>query len=738
MFLLFRMSTGQRGQVLNLALIMTVLSLFVVVSLAALGSTAFRVQGKLQDLTHHYYAADASINAVIEDAKLGADLAPLPPNTYTTPSISFGELLPSVFIDVLETQTLASVKPISYGLGSNPTLVQGFNPQGGSLELSQDDNSYYSVTSTGDPSRVIYEVTSQVIEFPTVSFGEFRIIAQSSKSSTKSEIFVFNPNDPAHTDNGYNPLPDVTTILEAATTEQTISVFLSDADVSYLNSLSTKTLKVKIRAARTGGFRLDTDQILFVISGIVTTDERNVIGNPVIISGTLQSGSGNNLALDDTSYYIVSSVTPQPGQSLTAYEVTSDNFVFSTLDTVAIPLVVRSGADNTTLEMYVYNPTDPAHTDNGYSTTPDLTTVISLKNTDKTATLQVPQADITYLNTLSPVSMKVKVRAANSTNFQLELDLLVFIATSTSAPAQVVRQVTQQYIDPGIRNPYMAQIAAKEGYLLRIYNMHPGLMNVNWASHTPAFGTGKSTVLVFRGIVISSGAVVPPGRITSKPPSQGNDLVNATTSKPSESFARTGFVEVDRGLYTVVFFNESSSTLIAEPFAATGEKQDTWIYAPAYKDYLVDTRAESVGVRAVLRQIPGPTEPPVFPWATNNINWIENLVTIQSWEPYGVPPDELDDDEDGIQNKVDGTFSGSFVDESKAYSNNFTDQHLGGTTSGVITNRAGLTLQVKDSSDSSKGVLIKAFGSGGTATVAACSATWNFTSGTSATVTCVP
>jgi len=59
--------------------------------------------------------------------------------------------------------------------------------------------------------------------------------------------------------------------------------------------------------------------------------------------------------------------------------------------------------------------------------------------------------------------------------------------------------------------------------------------------------------------------------------------------------------------------------------------------AVVFKDYLVTAIAGKVGLQAVLRQIPGPTEPPSFPWSTTNINWIENLVLIQSWEPFGVP-----------------------------------------------------------------------------------------------------
>ena len=377
--------------------------------------------------------------------------------------------------------------------------------------------------------------------------------------------------------------------------------------------------------------RCETDRIRFSIAGLVTTDQRDVQGEPTLTTGTLGSGNGASMSKDDTSYYTTSS-----SASTVQFEVSSKNFVFTALDTVSVPLVVRSSKDGVTLELYVHNPTDPAHTSGGYDPTPDLATTIPVKNVDKALTLLVPAADITYLNTLSPISIKLKVRATFSSDFQLEVDQLVFITTST-APSEVVQQITQQYLDPGLKHPNFASVAAKEGYLLRLYEVHPGLLNVNWASHTADFQAAKTNILIFRGFVVESGVVVTPGKITAKPTSQSNELLLSVTSRPNEAFVRTGFLDVDVGVYTIVFFNDSASSVITDSFAATGAKADTWVYAPVFKDYLVTAIAGKVGLQAVLRQIPGPTEPPSFPWSTTNINWIENLVLIQSWEPFGVP-----------------------------------------------------------------------------------------------------
>lgn len=612
----------------------SLLGVFIAVPVIVLAGNAFRGHGMIEDQIRSLYAADASVHAVMSDLARGADAAPSAPFTYSPSAVSFGADVPVVSVSVIETKTLATVKSINYLVDGNPTVLVGVSPFGTGLDLASDDNSYFKLSDAGTPPSLSYEVTSQPVQFAKVSFGEVRITALSTKSSTKLEVFIHTPTDPTHTQNGYNPVADLTVVLELANTEQTFSVSLEDADVTYLNSLSTKRLKIKVVASRTGGFRLDTDQVLFAMAGVVSTDQVNVQGEPLIITGSLLSGSGAALRLDDTTYYTVSS-----SGNVVAYEVTSSNFSFSSLDDVDVPLIVRSNKDGVVLELFVFNSTDPAHTSGGYAPDPDLSTTIPLNNVDKSVSLTLSQADVVYLNTLSPISMKLKVRASHTSAFQLESDMLVFIATSNSAPAVVVRQISQQYIDPGLKNPAFSTMAAKEGYLLRIYNVRPGLMNINWASHTPDFSQSNTSILVFRGLVISSGALVTPGRITSKPPSKDNDLILAASSRPKEAFVRTGFIDVDTGVYTIVFFNDSSSPVIAEPFAATGNKEDAWIYVPAFKDYLVDVQVGRVGLKAVLRQVPGPTEPPNFPWSTTNINWIENLVLIQSWEPYGLGPE---------------------------------------------------------------------------------------------------
>ena len=75
-------------------------------------------------------------------------------------------------------------------------------------------------------------------------------------------------------------------------------------------------------------------------------------------------------------------------------------------------------------------------------------------------------------------------------------------------------------------------------------------------------------------------------------------------------------------------------------------------------------------------------------------------------------------DGDGIASTIDGTFTGSFNDQSAITSDDFTDQHLGGTTSGTIVDRADQVLQVTDHSPD--GVVLSADGGTGTAHIQMC------------------
>ncbi len=94
-------------------------------------------------------------------------------------------------------------------------------------------------------------------------------------------------------------------------------------------------------------------------------------------------------------------------------------------------------------------------------------------------------------------------------------------------------------------------------------------------------------------------------------------------------------------------------------------------------------------------------------------------------------------DGDGIEDAVDGVFvAGSHVDQSTSASNDFTDQHLGGTSYGTIVARSELEVSVIESPQPLGGVLRAAGEGGGIATVNACGLDVQLTDGDTARVTC--
>ena len=95
---------------------------------------------------------------------------------------------------------------------------------------------------------------------------------------------------------------------------------------------------------------------------------------------------------------------------------------------------------------------------------------------------------------------------------------------------------------------------------------------------------------------------------------------------------------------------------------------------------------------------------------------------------------------DGIAGNIDGTdIGGAFTDESGFYSDHFTDQHLGGTTSGSVRLRGQLDVEIEDALLSTDGVQINVSEpstSSGNSIVDACSGLIRLTDADSAIITC--
>ncbi|MDP2659258.1 MAG: hypothetical protein Q8R28_00825, partial [Dehalococcoidia bacterium] len=147
-------------------------------------------------------------------------------------------------------------------------LISGSYVSGGCAQLNTDDTAYYVVSSGGgDPKYARYEITSQAITFTTISNIDVVFVGRSDKKNNSQQFFVYNPTDSAHTDGGYHPTvaDQAFTYLTANEDKQT-TFTLEAADVSYINSLGTKTVKIKVVATTgLGGptIILSSDQFIF-------------------------------------------------------------------------------------------------------------------------------------------------------------------------------------------------------------------------------------------------------------------------------------------------------------------------------------------------------------------------------------------------------------------------------------------------------------------------------------------
>ena len=275
-------------------------------------------------------------------------------------------------------------------------------------------------------------------------------------------------------------------------------------------------------------FNLQTDQIKFTLGGPANTDLRPVavgtqaepLVNPVITLGTVLSGDSNDLRLDDTSFLTIQSENvPKPHEEdeddedddfthVVEFEATSADFVFSRIDTISVPVILQTNTSKKVkIRMFVFNPEASGHAALGYSVASDRFKILKVDKIDRSFALEVPREDIEYLNrefvnTQEPISIKIKIRATVDKPFQLSVDMLNFIATTTDTQNQPVRVGIQEYIDPGLRDPAMRVIPHKTGFLLKVNNLQPGLMNVNWAFephvHLPPTGCSGVTRIVLK------------------------------------------------------------------------------------------------------------------------------------------------------------------------------------------------------------------------------------------------
>ncbi len=216
-------------------------------------------------------------------------------------------------------------------------------------------------------------------------------------------------------------------------------------------------------------------------------------------------------------------------------------------------------------------------------------------------------------------------------------DYPVNLTISLSTPSQTKPASQQNYVDPGVTNPYLATIQGGDAYLMRLYNVNAGIIQVNWA-YSPA---GSSRIGVWAGMPVDSGTNAPylPGRL-DKWPTQ-TPILDTGSTPSNVDYNRSIALQVNPatdgsgGVYTIVFNAKGTTPKTTMPFQPSGGLHDTWIYVKAYKDYIITATAGGVSVSAYVRQVPGFAEPPSWEsgWTTSNANFITNKVYIYAWSP---------------------------------------------------------------------------------------------------------
>ena len=192
--------------------------------------------------------------------------------------------------------------------------------------------------------------------------------------------------------------------------------------------------------------------------------------------------------------------------------------------------------------------------------------------------------------------------------------------------------------DPGLADPDLQNLPGGTAYLLRLYNVRAGVMQVNWAYDAP----GPARVAIWRGIPLdpATSQPIPPGPITTLPPALP---VTESTSGATATSTHTTVISVEQDVYTIIFDNTvdpSNASRATSPFQPSGALGDTWLFVDAFRDYIITISAGTVSLRTLIRQIPGFTEPPSVdqPWSPTRITFIENEVPIFSWGPPSATP----------------------------------------------------------------------------------------------------
>jgi len=701
------------------------------------------------------------------------------------PTVTLGTLSVDPIVDGptagadLEAEGKKYKYPFVFDVIGEGILPDGTSPKGASFDPN--------------PQRAEFTFISELVDFDPTLTGDVQLDLQAWEESAEVKIYAYEwdsgSGDP--TIGNLPAFPIVTRIIDhhhdGDQTEHVhespkadhhgtadVTFRLSDGALRFVNN--NRFIKIKIVAtvysepdhihpadANGNGveqpdshhwflkdrpnFQLHLDEVNYALIGPVTVDTRFMTGPIVLNRGAMASGGIADTKVDDLAYYAFES-----DKGRVEFEVTSEPFELKNLETLVVPFIVRSrqaesqSYDDVEVVVKVYNPDDPlADKSDGFRKVDEFLQTITAGNIDRNMAFEVGQETIDYINSLTTKQVTARISFKSKSEFKVELDRLAFVATSTEVRDTLLADASHRYIDPSGGTEALRVLPPGTSYLLRLNNVQTGLLGINWAFLPMPILVGKQdeqdqiSVKVFRGAVLDNGVLVQPGRYVGNPnDDKSNGLVRQAHIHPNngETYLRTGLFEVEPGIYTVIFTNDSDQqqpdapVVYTKPFSESGGTDVTWIFGPSYRDYVIQSKFGDVAVRSVVRQAPGSITN--LPGTPDKVPPSRQEVFVQSWHgPVGVADEVVDQDKDHIGDTIDGAFeNGIFTDEKWVVSRGFTDQHDGGVTFGQVVESAGLEVHVADLSSPDLGILISVTGSGnGQATVRICETTLQLTNG---------
>lgn len=366
--------------------------------------------------------------SVISTHEAGAVYAKELPETVFTASL-VSDFRPQTLLPAPLPARLPPPAPvpnqISFRIAGNPTLLKGSLKSGTGVDLTYDDSKHYVVAATGSPRTASWEATSEAIDYTSISSGTVSFTGQTSKAGVSLEVFVFNPTDPEHTAGGYALAPDAAVTYSSSGTDLATVFNLSEADIAYINTLSPKVVKVKVNATHTTLFDLSGDQLVFTVGGTpAPTFFRDYLveSDPAIEVGSYVSGSNVNLETDDTGYYVVKEVN-----NVAQWTAVSQGITLDTISSIEVIFLGRASKGKPIQQIFVFNPSDPVHTDGGFAATADSQLTYAVTNTDTTHSFFLSSADIAYVVSLFPKEVRIRLKGTDTTvGWTLEADRLVF------------------------------------------------------------------------------------------------------------------------------------------------------------------------------------------------------------------------------------------------------------------------------------------------------------------------